>query len=262
MDNLDKPAIIEVRQLSTYFGDYCVHRDINLSLYQRDISAIVGGSGCGKSTLMREMLMLQSPTSGEIILNGQTLDFNSRQLNLALCTNIGVMFQQGALFSSLSVIQNIAFPLELHTKLSKSVIQDLAYLKLALVGLPSSAANKLPVELSGGMIKRAAVARALALDPAILFLDEPTAGLDPLGASEFDELLLELREALGLSIVMITHDLDTLDKTADRIAFIGNGVVLDVGNLRGLMQSSQSEVQAYFANSRAQRLQNPTVNTA
>ncbi|MCW5589474.1 MAG: ATP-binding cassette domain-containing protein [Legionellales bacterium] len=247
--------IIEIRNLSTFFGDKCIHHNIDLTVYSREILAIVGGSGSGKTTLMREMLMLHPPTRGSITLFNHDitqLSFDERQ---KIQPNIGVMFQQGALFSSLTVQENIAFPLTLHTQLSKKMIDEIALIKMQLVGLPLSASQLYPAELSGGMIKRVAVARAIARDPTLLFLDEPTAGLDPNGAGALDDLILELHKTLGLTIILVTHDLDTLWKVSHRVAFLGQKKVLAVDSMSALTQSNDPDIHAYFNSPRAKNAQ-------
>lgn len=240
------PIAIQIDHLKTQFGELVVHEDINLSVQRGEIIALIGGSGCGKSTLLREMIMLTQPAAGQIEILGQNiLKLNPKQRN-RLRQQLGVMFQSGALFSSLTVLENIAFPLHEHTQLSRSAIHDAAYLKMLLSGLPSHAANKYPRQLSGGMIKRAAVARALALDPVLLFLDEPTAGLDPLGANAIDELVLELRATMGLTVVIVTHDLDTLYKVPDRIVVLGERRVLAAAPLTELLTVPHPWIRDYF----------------
>ncbi len=243
--------IIEINNLCTYFGEQCVHKDLNLTVNRGEILAIVGGSGSGKTTLMRNILMLQKPTSGSIKLFGHEIVGHSFSEMPHLQSEVGVMFQQGALFSSLTVQENVAFPMQLHTDLPQNFINELALLKIALVGLPVNSAANYPAELSGGMIKRAAVARAIALDPKLLFLDEPTAGLDPLGASALDELILNLKKSLKLTIVLITHDLDTLWRVTDRVAVIGDKKVLQVGTMQELYHSDIPLIKNYFSGPRA-----------
>ena len=239
-------TIIEVSHVSTRFGDAVVHKDVSLTVHRGEVFAIAGGNGCGKSTLMREIVGLQEPTSGAIRLFG----VDSRQLReghlLEVHRRFGVMFQQGALFSSLTLAENVAAPLKEHTRLSPEVIRDIVALKIASVGLPRDSAAKYPNELSGGMRRRAALARAIVMDPELLFLDEPTAGLDPIIAAGFDELVLRLKALLGLTVVMVTHDLDSLWRIADRVAVLGNGMVLGIGTMSELSLSNDPMIREYF----------------
>ena len=239
-------SLIEVSHICTRFGAAIVHDDVSLTIKKDEVFAIAGGNGSGKSVLMREMILLQQPTAGEIQIFGQ----NIRQLNAAdisaLRRRCGVLFQHGALFSSLNVVENVAVPLREHTNLSKRLIEELALLKIASTGFPMASVGKFPNELSGGMRRRAALARAMALDPEILFLDEPTSGLDPLSAAGFDELILQLREWFRLTIVIITHDLDSLWRIADRVAVLGNGKVLGLGSMSELSASTDPMIHEYF----------------
>lgn len=244
--------IIEVLGLQTYFGKQCVHSDVNLTVYTGEIIAIVGGSGSGKTTLLRDILMLEQPTAGQIKLFDTDVQNVSPNEQLALQQKIGMMFQRGALFSSLTVLENVALPLQLHSNLAQDAINELACLKIAFVGLPINATINYPSELSGGMIKRVALARAIAMDPPLLFLDEPTAGLDPKSASDLEDLILSLRTSLGLTIVIVTHDLDTLWRVADRVAFLGDGKILQTDTMEKLSKSEHPMIHAYFANARAQ----------
>lgn len=251
-----EPAI-RVEHLKTQFDQLVIHEAINLTVQQGEIVAIIGGSGCGKSTLMREMVMLIQPAAGSIALLGQDISTLKPSQRNQLRQRLGVMFQNGALFSSLTVLDNIAFPLQEHTTFDLKTCQQLAYLKLLLVGLPGQAAHHYPRQLSGGMIKRAAVARALALDPHILFLDEPTAGLDPLGANAIDELVLELRASMGLTVVIVTHDLDTLHKVPDRIIVLGEKRVLAAAPLSELLTMPHPWIQNYFSGPRGRASSQP-----
>lgn len=244
-------CVLDIQGLTTYFGDTCVLKGIDFSVREREILAIVGGSGSGKSTLLRSILLLLKPRAGSITLFGKDVQHCSSEQAIELRQQWGMMFQHGALFSSLTVLENIAFPLQEYTQLDKKMIQELALLKLTLVGLPITSAHQYPAELSGGMQKRAAIARALALDPALLFLDEPTAGLDPQSASDLDELLLQLRSMLNLTLVMVTHDMDTLWRIADRVAFLGEGKLLAVGTMEELSIMTHPLIKAYFSGSRA-----------
>ncbi len=249
--------IIEVGHVSTRFGRAVVHEDVSLMVVRGEVFAIAGGNGCGKTTLLREIIGLLTPTDGVIRLFGT----DSRELQESdgrpLHRRFGVMFQQGALFSSMTLAENVAVPLREHTRLSAEVIRDIVALKIALVGLPQDSAGKYPSELSGGMRKRAALARAIVMDPELLFLDEPTAGLDPIIADGFDELLLNLKRLLGFTVVMVTHDLDTLWRLADRVAVLGNGRVLGLGTMEELAHSDDPVVHDYFhgPRGRAARLQ-------
>lgn len=242
----DVSAAIEVQHVRTRFGPAVVHEDITLTVYRGEVFGIAGGNGCGKSTLLREILMLQRPTAGTIYLLGQATDRLTERETRALYRRCGVMFQHGALFSSLNVVDNVAAPLREHTTLSHSLIRDIAMVKIAMTGFPLDSAGKFPNELSGGMRKRVALARAIALDPEILFLDEPTSGLDPISAAEFDELVERLKHWLGLTMVIVTHDLDTLWRVTDRVAVLGNGRVLGIGTMEELSHSDEPIIHEYF----------------
>jgi len=239
-------AIIEVSGVHTRFGDAVVHEDVSLSVRPGEIFALVGGSGSGKSTLLREIILLQPPVSGSIRVFGQEVVGLGDEEALPLRRRWGVMFERGALFSSLTVTENVGMVLHEHTGLGERLIREIAAVKIALTGLPPDAGPKYPSELSGGMRKRASLARALALDPELLFLDEPTAGLDPLSASGIDELVRSLRETLGLTIMMVTHDLDLLWQAADRVAVLGKGHIVGVGTMNELAQSDDPLVRQYF----------------
>jgi phospholipid/cholesterol/gamma-HCH transport system ATP-binding protein len=242
--------VIEVCGLKTCLGDACVHEGLDLDVRRGEILGIVGGSGSGKTTLLRVIIMLVRPTAGSVRLLGEEVVDCAPRVAAGLRQRIGVMFQHGALFTSLSVLDNVAVPLREHTRLSADLIEDVARLKIALAGLPAEAAERYPAELSGGMVKRAAVARALALDPEVLFLDEPTAGLDPDSAAGFDELIVDLKEALGLTVVMVTHDLDTLWRASDRVAFLGEKRVLALDSMGELCELPHPQIQAFFAGPR------------
>ena len=239
------PAI-RVRGLEVGFGEHLVMRGLDLDLWRGEVLGFVGASGAGKSVLTRTILGLQPKRAGVIEVDGRDLD----QLPLAERRRVdrgwGVLFQQGALFSSLTVRQNIEAPMREHLDISPGLRTELAMLKLRLVGLPPDAADKLPSELSGGMIKRAALARALALDPGVLFLDEPTSGLDPISAGAFDELIATLQATLGLTVFMVTHDLDSLYAICDRVAVLGEGKVIAIGTIAELLQSQQPWIREYF----------------
>jgi len=242
--------VIEARDIRTYFGEVCIHDGIDLDVQRGETFALVGGSGSGKTTLLREINMLTRPASGSLqVLGFDVLALPENRLD-PLRRRIGVMFQHGALFSALTVLENVALVLNEHTDLSRDLVQQLALLKIVLAGLPASAAHMYPRELSGGMLKRAAVARALALDPEILFLDEPTAGLDPQSASAFDDLVIQLKESLGLTVVLVTHDLDTLWRVTDRVAFLAQKKVVALGPIAELSAHPHPEVHAYFSGPR------------
>lgn len=238
--------IIKVRHLANRFGSHSVHENLQLDIYTGEIIGVVGGSGTGKSVLLRSILGLRPPTEGDITIFGQKIAHLNAEERSQLERRFGVLFQQGALFSSLTVVENIAMPLIEHSGLNRIEAEELGRLKMALAGLPAVAANKLPSELSGGMIKRAALARALALDPEILFLDEPTAGLDPIGASDFDQLILTLRDALGLTVFLVTHDLDTLYTICDRVAVLSQKRVIVNDSLEVVEKFDDPWVQSYF----------------
>ncbi|MEM1243923.1 MAG: ATP-binding cassette domain-containing protein [Pseudomonadota bacterium] len=249
LDN--KSPVIEVNDLTTLYGDEVIHKRLNLTIYENEVLAIVGGSGAGKTTLLRAILLLHKAT-GSIKVYGNEI-IADPHANLTRVRKLwGVMFQQGALFSSLTVLDNVAFPLFEYTRLDKKSVYEIAKLKIALVGLTLDSANKYPAELSGGMQKRLALARAIALDPLLLFLDEPTAGLDPKGASSLDALVLDLKQNLGLTVIMVTHDLDSLWRVSDRVAFLGEKKVLEVAPIEHLYQSKNPLIKDYFSNQRAQ----------
>jgi phospholipid/cholesterol/gamma-HCH transport system ATP-binding protein len=239
-------TVIEMRQVSTRFGEHVVHTDITLDVHRAEIFALIGGSGSGKSTLLREMILLQRPNAGSIQVLGADLAQLDTQEALALRQRWGVMFQHGGLFDSLTVLENIGLPLREHTHLSDRLINELAAWKLAMAGLPPEVGAQYPSELSGGMMKRASLARALALDPELLFLDEPTAGLDPASAAGVDELVLKLRDLFGLTIVMITHDLDLLWQVADRVAVLADKKVAGIGSMTELAQSDKPAIRQFF----------------
>lgn len=239
-------AVVEITGLRTRFGTAVVHEDVTLAVRRGEIFALVGGSGCGKSTLLREILLLQAPASGSIRVFGREVVGLSDEQALPLRRRFGVVFERGALFSSLTVTENVGMVLHEHTELSARMIDELAALKIAFTGLPADAGAKYPNELSGGMRKRAALARALALDPELLFLDEPTAGLDPLSASGIDELVRRLRDTLGLTIMMVTHDLDLLWRAADRVGVLADGHVIGTGAMADLARIDHPLIHEYF----------------
>jgi phospholipid/cholesterol/gamma-HCH transport system ATP-binding protein len=241
-----RPAVIDVRGIGTRFGNAVVHDDVSLRVNAGEVFALVGGSGSGKSTLLREIIALQQPVAGSIRVFDQEVVGLGDDEALPLRRRWGVMFERGALFSALTVAENVGMVLAEHTDLPPHLIREVAAVKIALTGLPADAGAKFPSELSGGMRKRAALARALALDPELLFLDEPTAGLDPLSASGIDELVRSLRDALSLTIMMVTHDLDLMWRTADRVAVLGKGRIAGVGTMTELSHSDDPLVRQYF----------------
>lgn len=238
--------VLEVRGLEVGFDDVTILKDVDLIVPKGEILGVVGGSGTGKTVLMRAILGLIPRRAGEVLFFGHPTGAMTSIERTMISKRTGMLFQQGALFSSLTVRQNVQVPMREHLDLPQSLMDDLADLKISLVGLPIEAAIKFPSELSGGMIKRAALARALALDPEILFLDEPTAGLDPIGAGAFDELVVELRDTLGLTVYMVTHDLDSLHAACDRIAVLGHKKILVEGPIDELRRFDHPWVQDYF----------------
>jgi phospholipid/cholesterol/gamma-HCH transport system ATP-binding protein len=248
------PAIV-VRGLRNQFGSQVVHDNLDLDVQRGEILGVVGGSGTGKSVLMRAILNLRPPQAGTIEVLGHAVHGDAAS-QTTLQRNTGVLFQDGALFSSLTVAENIEVPLRAHhPELPQSLLDALVRLKIRLAGLSDDAGRKLPAELSGGMRKRAGLARALALDPPLLFLDEPTAGLDPIGAAAFDQLLLTLKAALGLTVFLITHDLDTLYAICDRVAVVGQRRILTIGPLPAVEQFDDPWVRDYFHGPRARAAQ-------
>jgi phospholipid/cholesterol/gamma-HCH transport system ATP-binding protein len=250
----NREVVIRGRGLTVGFGDKLILEDLDIDVWRGEILGVVGGSGTGKSVLMRTIIGLNRKRAGTVEVFGTNLDEASQAERNAVGRRWGVLFQQGALFSSLTVAQNVGVPIREHLKLPEHLVDQLARLKIELVGLPADAGDKFPSELSGGMIKRASLARALALDPDIVFLDEPTAGLDPIGAAEFDQLILNLRDTLGLTVFMVTHDLDSLVEITDRIAVLGNRKVLVDGTFAALKRVDHPWVNAYFNGPRAERL--------
>lgn len=243
----DAPVVIRVRGLVNRFGSQTVHDGLDLDVRRGEIFGVVGGSGTGKSVLMRSLIGLRRPDAGEIEVLGVDPRSEDPADRLHLERNTGVLFQDGALFSSLTVGENVQVPLkEHHPDLSESLRYELALLKVRLAGLPADALDKLPSQLSGGMRKRAALARALALDPPLLFLDEPTAGLDPIGAAAFDHLIRTLQEALGLTVFLITHDLDTLYAICDRVAVLADRKVIAAAPLDEIERNEHPWIREYF----------------
>ena len=254
----DAPApasVIELRGVETRFGEHVVHAGVDLAVRRAEVFAVIGGSGSGKSTLLREMIMLQRPNAGSIRVLGVDLLGIDDEAAVSLRRRWGVLFQHGGLFGALTVLENIGLPLREHTGLSDTLIDEIAACKLAMTGLAPEVGAQYPGELSGGMMKRASLARALALDPELLFLDEPTAGLDPVSAGGVDQLVRQLRELFGLTIVMITHDLDLLWQVADRVAVLGDGRVQGVGSMAELAHLDNPAVRQYFDGPRARAAQ-------
>ena len=246
-------TVVELRDVSTRFGSHSVHEHLNLQVRRGEILGLAGGSGSGKSVLLREMIGLQRPTSGQVQVFGAALDTLDAAAALALRCRWGVMFQGGGLFGALTVRQNVGLPLREHSALDSTEIDRIAEWKLSLTGLPPDAGLKLPSELSGGMLKRAALARAMALDPALLFLDEPTSGLDPASAAGVDDLILSTHERDHATMVIVTHDLDLMWQVCDRVAVLGEGRVLALGTMEALSHETHPTVTAYFTDRRAGR---------
>lgn len=245
--------VVEARGVTTRLGGQTIHRDLDLAVRERELLAIAGSSGAGKTVLLRALTLLQPIAAGEVRLLGRpTSDLDLRR-SRSLRRRMGVMFQRGALFTGMTVLENVMFPLREHARLPRPLARDVAMLKIRLVGLAPEAATLRPSELSGGMTKRAALARALALDPALLFLDEPTSGLDPVGSADFDALIRRLQSLLNLTVVMVSHDVDSLWAIADRVAFLGDGRVLAVGTMEALAASDVPEIRRYFGAERMQR---------
>ena len=246
-----REKIIEVRGLKNQFGKQVVHENLDLDVYRGEVIGIVGGSGTGKSVLLRSIVGLNIPAAGDVTVFGQRIGDLSADDRQLLEQRWGVLFQQGALFSGLTVAQNIQVPMREHLRLPEALMDEIAAVKIGLVGLGPEAGPKFPSELSGGMIKRAGLARALALDPEIVFLDEPTAGLDPIGAAAFDQLILQLKETLGLTVFMVTHDLDSLHAICDRIAVLAEKRVLVTGTMDDMLKQDHPWIREYFHGPRA-----------
>jgi len=248
-DNRD--VVIRLRGIRNQFGSHVVHDGLDLDVYRGEVLGVVGGSGTGKSVLLRSIAGLQKPTAGEIEVLGTNVLTATEDERQALERRWGVMFQDGALFSSLNVRENVEVPMRAVPGLDPDLRRQMADLKISLSGLPYLAGSKFPSELSGGMRKRAGLARALALDPDIVFLDEPTAGLDPIGASEFDTLIRQLSQTMGLTVFLVTHDLDTLHATCDRIAVLAEKKVLVTGTMAEMLSVDHPWVHEYFHGPRA-----------
>ena len=250
-------CIIKLTNVVTQFGENLIHDGVSLHVDHGEIYGLLGGSGSGKTTLLKEMIMLLQPQQGEINILGQNILTSSNEEKQWLRQQWGVLFQHGALFSSLTVAENIAISLKEYTDIPTSLISDIVNVKINMVGLPPHVASLYPAELSGGMVKRASLARALAMDPKLLFLDEPTSGLDPVGAAAFDQLILELRAMLNLTVVMVTHDLDSIWATVDRLAVLGDKKVIVEGSLDDVISSDHPEIKAFFGGKRGiTRMQN------
>jgi phospholipid/cholesterol/gamma-HCH transport system ATP-binding protein len=249
------PIIVE--GLRNSFGEHVIHEDLSLKVRRGEILGVVGGSGTGKSVLMRSIIGLQQPDEGEITVLGRSILNGSRQDDIDIRSRWGVLFQGGALFSTLTVEENVEVPLrQFYPEISDNLREEIARFKVKISGLPEEASFKYPNELSGGMKKRAGLARALALDPELLFLDEPTAGLDPIGAAAFDQLTRELQETLGLTVFLITHDLDTLYEICDRVAVLADRKVIAVGTIPELLALDHPWIQEYFNGPRGRAAQN------
>jgi phospholipid/cholesterol/gamma-HCH transport system ATP-binding protein len=247
------PVVIQLTGITTQFGEHVVHSDLHLSVFRGEVLALVGGSGSGKTTLLREMLGLDRPTGGRIEVLGAALSELGSEHMIALRRHSGVLFQRGALFSALPVLENVALPLRELRTFDERLIREIALLRLEMVGLRRSDAAKMPSELSGGMIKRVALARALALEPRIIFLDEPTAGLDPESSDTFVELIRELHRELRLSVVMVTHDLDTLVALAHRVAVLADRHVIVAAPIEDVIKVEHPFIQNYFLADRGRR---------
>lgn len=245
--------VIDIRGLGNCFAGRWVHKKLSFQVMPGEVVAIVGGSGAGKTTLLRSILMLQQPTEGQIHVFGHNVVDCDEKVAYEVRRRWGVLFQHGALFSSMTVLENIMFPMKEFTALTSDMRCELAMIKLVMSGLDPSSAHLYPAELSGGMRKRAALARALALDPELLILDEPTSGLDPKSASEFDRLVIELKNSLQLSMIMVSHDPDSLWCVADKVAFVGDGQVLAMESMAHLIKNPHPLIRAYFDSERLRR---------
>ena len=246
-----KEVVLKVRDVVVSFGKKTILDHLDLDVYRGEVLGFVGGSGAGKSVLMRTIIGLIPKAQGKIEVFGTDLDTATEEELIAVEQRWGILFQQGALFSSLNVRQNVQFPIREYLEVSERLMDEIAVAKLEMVGLPADVQEKYPSELSGGMIKRVALARALALDPELVFLDEPTSGLDPIGAGEFDELIKTLQRTLGLTVYMVTHDLDSLHAICDRIAVLAGGKVILAGPMSEMLASEHPWLKAYFRGKRS-----------
>jgi phospholipid/cholesterol/gamma-HCH transport system ATP-binding protein len=251
VDATNQETAIRVRDLVVGFGPTVILDHVDLDVYRGEVLGFVGGSGAGKSVLMRTIIGLLPKRGGRIEVFGHDLSNVTETERQAIERRWGVLFQQGALFSSLTVRQNVQFPIREYLEISDQLLDEIAYAKLEMVGLPPDVGGKFPSELSGGMIKRVALARALALDPEIVFLDEPTSGLDPIGAGDFDDLIRTLQQTLGLTVFMVTHDLDSLHHICDRIAVLADRKVIAAGPLSAMLASEHPWMKAYFRGKRS-----------
>ena len=251
MQEPSQTLAISVRDLSVGFGEKKVLDGLSLDVRRGEILGLVGASGGGKSVLLRTIIGLIPPREGRIAIMGAETDYGDTAAMQDMGRHWGILFQQGALFSSLTVQQNVQFPMRENLEISQTLLDELATAKLEMVGLSPDDGSKFPSELSGGMTKRAALARALALDPEIVFLDEPTSGLDPISASDFDALISTLQQTLGLTVFMVTHDLDSLNTVCDRVAALSDGKIVEVGPIEQLVGSQHPWVRSYFHNARA-----------
>ncbi len=243
-------TVVEMRDIVTRFGPNLVHEGVNLTINKGEIYGLLGGSGSGKSTLLKEMIMLLRPESGQVSVLNINLAEISRQEAEELRQRWGVLFQAGALYSSLTVAENVGIKLKEYTGLPAGIIDEIVKMKINMVGLPAHAAELYPAQLSGGMVKRASLARALAMDPELLFLDEPTSGLDPVGAEEFDALIVKLRDVLGLTVIMVTHDLDSIWTIVDRFAVLGERKVIAEGTLDEVIKNPHPIIRKFFLGAR------------
>lgn len=250
----DADIVLSVRDMHVRFGSNVVLDGLDLDVRRGEILGFVGASGTGKSVLMRAILGLTPRQAGRITIFGHDLSAVDDDERILIDMRMGVLFQHGALFSALTVAENIKVPMREYVQLPPKLMRELAIVKLEMVGLKAADGDKYPSELSGGMIKRAALARALSLDPDIVFLDEPTSGLDPIGAAEFDELIAKLRDTMGLTVYMVTHDLDSLFTVADRIAVLGEGKVIAAGTLSAMLKHDNAWIKSYFRGKRARHI--------
>lgn len=240
-------VMIEARDIVTRFGKHVIHDGVSFKIHKGEIFGLLGGSGSGKTTLLREMIMLQKTSAGAMLVLGTNVMTTSSKMAQKLRQKWGVLFQFGALFTSLTILENVAIAMKEYANLPDWLIEESALMKLSMVGLPPKVANMYPSELSGGMKKRAGLARALALDPKLLFLDEPTSGLDPQSARAFDELIVTLRDTLGITVVMVTHDKDTIANVLDRFVILGNKKVQFEGSMEVLKQTTDDELKKFLS---------------